>query len=181
LAFNLLASLMGHQRENFLSSKSCGGTQSLPEDCVRTPLIGALALTLVGCSRQPPSQMAETSCASPNPFACFMAVGLPMPIEISFRSNSARPAAARDKADARAEMTTRPRKSPGPNHNSRYREFVARPKTPATKARHTTCRASSATTPCTLYIPVCSATADQRGSCTPGTPAFLGKWRPLSA
>ena len=171
---------MRHQREKFLGSKSCGGTQPLPEDCVRTPLIGALALTLVGCSRQPPSQMAEASCVSPNPFACFMAVGLPMPIEISFRSNSARPAAAHDKADARAEITTRPPKSSDPNHKSRSREFVARPKPPAAKARHTTCRASSAT-PCTLYIPVCSTTADPRASCTPAPPAFLGKWRPLSA
>ena len=71
-------------------------------------------MTLVGCSRQPPPpQVAGTSCASPNPLACFMAVGLPMPIEISFRSNSARPIPTHDKTAARAEAITRPRNSTG--------------------------------------------------------------------
>ncbi len=38
-------------------------------------LVGALAATLVGCSRQPtPSQAATDSCASRNPLACWTSV-----------------------------------------------------------------------------------------------------------
>jgi len=110
-----------------------------------------------------------------------MAVGLPMPLDISFKGNSAPTAPLHDKAAARAEITTRPRNPADPNNHSRNREAVTRPiQTRATKARHTTCRASSAT-PCTLHIPVCSMTSDQGRSCTPARPALLGKWRPLSA
>jgi len=177
---------MEHQRENFLSSKSCGGTQPLREDCLRTPLIGALALTLVGCSRQPPPQTTDASCVSPNQLACFMAVGLPMPLDITFRGNSARSAPAHDKAAARAEITARPAKLAGPNkagphHHSRNREVEPRViRTRATKARHLTCRGVSET-PCALRIPVCPATADQGRACTPATPAFQRRSRPLSA
>ena len=67
---------------------------------MRALLIGALALTLAGCSRQPPPQMTDASCVSPNPFACFMAVGLPMPNGISFRSNSTRAAPVHGRAAA---------------------------------------------------------------------------------
>lgn len=37
---------------------------------MRTFLIGALAICLVGCSRQPPPQLALASCAGPNASAC---------------------------------------------------------------------------------------------------------------
>jgi hypothetical protein len=148
---------------------------------LRTLFIGALVVSLVGCSRQPPSpQAAEASCTSPNPLACFMAIGLPMPIEISFRSNSAQPAPVHDKDAARAQITTRPGNSAGRNSNSRNREVGLRPvRTPA-KARHVTCRAVS-TAPCTLHISVCPSTPDRRRGCIRAAPAFLGTWRPLSA
>src|SRR3974390_1309502 len=163
---------MARQREIFLGSKSCGGTQPLREDCLRTPVIGALALTLVGCSRQPPAEMTDASCVSPNQLACFMAVGLPMPLDISFRGNSARPVPVHDKEAARAEIAPRPRHPAGPNNPSRNREAEPRViRTRVTRARHLTCRAVSET-PCTLHIPVCPAAADQRGSCTPATPSF---------
>jgi len=149
---------------------------------LRTLAICALAVALVGCSRQPPPPLvAGASCASPNALACFMAVGLPMPIEISFRSNSARPVPAHDKTAARAEATTRQRNSAGPNNSSRYREVGPRAiQRPATEARHVTCHTVS-TTPCTLRIPVCPSALDQRPSCVRTAPAFLRKWRPLSA
>jgi hypothetical protein len=164
-----------------LSSKSCGGTQSLREDCLRTPLIGALALTLVGCSRQPPPQTTDASCVSPNPIACFMAIGLPMPLDISFRGNSARPAPVHDNAAARAEITTRPRSSATPKNKSQHRRAEPRAiRTRLTHTRHLTCRAASST-PCTLHIPVCPITLDQRRSCIPAAPVFSRKPRPLTA
>jgi hypothetical protein len=52
---------------------------------LRTLLIGVLAATLVGCSREPSPQAAMPSCASPNPIA---AVRLPIE-SMSFGSNSA--------------------------------------------------------------------------------------------
>lgn len=55
---------------------------------MRTLVICTLAATLVGCSRQPPRQVAIPACTSPNPLACFMAVQLPIET-VSFRSNSA--------------------------------------------------------------------------------------------
>jgi len=66
---------------------------------LRTLLIGALAVTLAGCSRQPPPQVAATSCVSPYQLACFMAVSLPM-AGISFRSNSTRAAPVDGRAAA---------------------------------------------------------------------------------
>jgi hypothetical protein len=149
---------------------------------LRTLPICALAVTLVGCSRQPPPpQVAGASCASPNPLACFMAVGMPMPIEISFRSNSARPAPTHDKTAARAEAPTRPRNTAGRNDSSPYREVGPRAiQRPATEAQHVTCHTVS-TAPCTLRIPVCPSTPNQRPSCIRTAPAFLRKWRPLSA
>ena len=169
------------QRENFLSSKSCGGTQLLREDCLRTPLIGALALTLVGCSRQAPPQTTEASCASPNPVACFMAVDLPMPLDISFKSNSARPTPVRDKKAERAEITMRPPNSAPPNNKSHHRESAPRAtRTRVSHARHLPCRALP-TSPCTLHIPVCPIILDQRRSCAPATPVISRKSRPLSA
>ena len=146
---------------------------------MRALLIGALALTLAGCSRQPPPQMTDASCVSPNPFACFMAVGLPMPVEISFRGNSAQPAPVHDKAAAHAEIARRPRHPAGASNHSRYAEIEPRPvRTRGTHARHLTCRAVSET-PCTLHIPVCPAATDQRRSCAPATPVFVRKPRPL--
>jgi hypothetical protein len=149
---------------------------------LRALFIGALAVILVGCSRQPPPpQVAAASCASPNPLACFMAVGLPMPVDISFRSNSARPAPTHDKAAARAEITTRPRNSAAANNSTRNREVEPRViQAHASQARHVTCHAVS-NTPCTLRIPVCPSTPDQNRNCIRATPAFLRKWRPLSA
>jgi hypothetical protein len=56
---------------------------------LRTLLIGALAATLVGCSRQPPPQVATSSCTEVNGFACFERTAGP-PIKLaSFRVNSA--------------------------------------------------------------------------------------------
>jgi hypothetical protein len=56
---------------------------------LRTLLIGALAATLVGCSRQPPPQAATGSCTEANGFACFERTAGP-PIKLaSFRVNSA--------------------------------------------------------------------------------------------
>src|SRR3954447_5121403 len=40
-------------------------------DRVRTCLIGALAMCLVGCSRQSPPELALASCTGPNAPACF--------------------------------------------------------------------------------------------------------------
>jgi hypothetical protein len=147
---------------------------------LRTPLIGALALTLVGCSRQVPPQMTETSCASPNPFACFMAVDLPMPLDISFRGNSARPAPVRDKKAARAEITTRPRSLADTNNKSHREHAAWAIRARLTHAQHLTCRAVSSR-PCTLDIPVCPAATDQRRTCVSVTPAFQQKSRPLPA
>jgi hypothetical protein len=63
----------------------------LEEDCLRTLLIGALAATLVGCSRQPPPQAATGSCTDANGVACFERTAGP-PIKLaSFRINSAAP------------------------------------------------------------------------------------------
>jgi hypothetical protein len=48
---------------------------------LRTPLIIALAATLVGCSRQPPPQAATESCTDQGAFACFKSVAADRPIE----------------------------------------------------------------------------------------------------
>ena len=56
---------------------------------MRTLLIGALAMTLVGCSRQPPPQAATGSCTDANGVACFERTAGP-PIKLaSFRIKSA--------------------------------------------------------------------------------------------
>jgi ABC-type phosphate/phosphonate transport system substrate-binding protein len=55
---------------------------------LRTLLIGALAATLVGCSRQPPPQSVTGSCTGTNGFACLERTAGP-PIELAtFRINS---------------------------------------------------------------------------------------------
>jgi hypothetical protein len=54
-------------------------------------LIGALAATLVGCSRQPPPQSATGSCTGTNGFACLERTAGP-PIKLAtFRINSTAP------------------------------------------------------------------------------------------
>jgi hypothetical protein len=56
---------------------------------LRTLLVGALAATLVGCSRQPPPQAVMGSCPGANGFACLERTAGP-PIKLaSFRINSA--------------------------------------------------------------------------------------------
>src|ERR1700731_1747026 len=63
----------------------------LEEDCLRTLLIGALAATLVGCSRQPAPQAATGLCTEANGVACFERTAGP-PIKLaSLRINSAAP------------------------------------------------------------------------------------------
>ena len=58
---------------------------------MRTLLIGALAATLVGCSRQPPPQIATDSCTEANGIVCFERTAGP-PIKLaSFRINSEAP------------------------------------------------------------------------------------------
>jgi hypothetical protein len=55
---------------------------------VKTPLIIALAATLVGCSHQPPQQAAAESCPDKNRVACFNRTAFGRPIELaSFKAN----------------------------------------------------------------------------------------------
>src|SRR5467141_745875 len=59
---------------------------------MRTPLIGALAATLVGCNCLLPPQAAMESCTDANRFSCFDRAAASQPIEpepASFKSNSA--------------------------------------------------------------------------------------------
>jgi hypothetical protein len=77
---------------------------------LRTPLIIALAATLVGCSRQPPHQAAAESCADKRGFACSNRTAADQPIKLaSFKTNrrtiaapaeKPRPHRARDRAPA---------------------------------------------------------------------------------
>src|SRR3954470_4631535 len=52
-------------------NKNAGGGRFSRRDRVRICLIGALAVCLVGCSRQSPPELALASCAGPNALACF--------------------------------------------------------------------------------------------------------------
>jgi hypothetical protein len=55
---------------------------------LRTPLIIALAATLVGCSRQAPHQAAAESCTDKHGFACFNKTAAEQPFELaSFKIN----------------------------------------------------------------------------------------------
>jgi hypothetical protein len=66
---------------------------------LRTLLIGALAATLVGCSRQPPPQSATESCTGTNGFACLeRTAGPPIKLatsRINFTAPHAKSASAR--------------------------------------------------------------------------------------
>jgi hypothetical protein len=65
---------------------------------LRTPLIIALAATLVGCSRQPPHQAAAESCTDKRGFACSNRTAADQPIKLaSFKTNRRTIAATAEK------------------------------------------------------------------------------------
>ncbi len=69
----------GSREHDLLAARTAANLNPLQETCLRTPLAGALALMLVGCSSQPASRDADVpSCTSPNPLACMMAVRVPI-------------------------------------------------------------------------------------------------------
>src|SRR5215831_20565832 len=62
----------------------------LRSDGVRTLLVVALALTLIGCSRQPSPLASETSCDAANGPGCVERTAAGAPVQLaSFRSHSA--------------------------------------------------------------------------------------------
>jgi hypothetical protein len=96
---------------------------------LRTLLIGALAVTLVGCSRQPPPQAAMGSCLGANGLACFERTAGP-PIKLaSFRINSAAPYSK----SASARKTEKP-SSGHARHGARLASKTAKSTTIAAKA-----------------------------------------------
>jgi len=84
---------------------------------VRTCLIGALAVCLVGCSRQPPPELALASCAGPNAPACFDRWGETEPPRPAAAAMDIRPSVAANPVSAssvqvhhRAHLARRPAK-----------------------------------------------------------------------
>jgi hypothetical protein len=96
---------------------------------LRTLLIGALAATLVGCSRQPPPQSASGSCTGTNGFACLERTAGP-PIKLAtFRIKSA----ATDTKSASARKTEKS-SSAHARHGARLVSKAAKSTTIAAKA-----------------------------------------------
>jgi hypothetical protein len=96
---------------------------------VRTLLIGALAATLVGCSRQPPPQAAAGSCTGTNGSARLERTGGP-PIKLAtFRINSAA-------MDIKSASARKPEKSSSAHarHGARLESKTAKPTRIAAKA-----------------------------------------------
>ena len=102
---------------------------------MRTLLIGALAATLIGCSRQPPPQTAIGSCTVVNGFACHEQTAGP-PIELaSSRIHSA----ATDSKSVGARKTEM---ASSARHRARLASKIAKPTTIPAKAEPPASRTS---------------------------------------
>ena len=99
---------------------------------MRTLFIGALAATLVGCSRQPPPQVAVGLCTATRGFACLEPTARPSFKLVSFRINP-------DATGAKS-ASLRKTKSADARHGARLASKTAKSATIAAKAGSTTSR-----------------------------------------
>jgi hypothetical protein len=84
---------------------------------VKTPFIIALAVTLVGCSRQPPHQAAAESCTEKHGFACSNRTAAAQPVKLA--SFKTKPLTKEAKFTIAAQM-----EKPS-SHRARYRAHLA--------------------------------------------------------
>ena len=104
---------------------------------MRTPLIIALAATLVGCSRQPPHQAAMESCTDKHGFACSNRTAADQPIKLASSKTNSRTKSAKFSVAAASEKQ--------PAHSGRDR----RPAHLATKKAKPTVTTAKAEPPAT--------------------------------
>ena len=129
-AFMTSARQIADQRQYHYAARIAGGAQPLKEDCLRTLLIGALAATLAGCSRQPPPQAATGSCTGTNGSAHLERTAGP-PIKLgTFRINSAA-------MDTKSASVRKPEKSSSAHarHGARLGSKTAKSTRIAAKAK----------------------------------------------
>jgi hypothetical protein len=84
---------------------------------LRTPVIIALAATLVGCSRQPPQQVAAESCTDKHGFACSSGTAADQPIKLASFKTSPPTQVAKFTIAAKTEKP--------PHHRARHRANLA--------------------------------------------------------
>ena len=101
---------------------------------MRTPLIIALAATLVGCSRQPPHQAAVESCTDQHGFGCSSSTVVDQPIKLASFKPNRRTKSAKLTVAATAEKPPPHRaRDKGPAHLATKK---AKPTVTAAKAGH---------------------------------------------